>query len=215
MEKIIHQIWLGDKGLPEREKNFVNKMKSVNHSFEHRLWYDGNLPQLEGEISEVYQHFRDTESWAFAADVMRIWLVYQYGGLYVDVDFEPLKSIDDWELQEKNGFFYHGDASDFTLTNGLFGLTKGHPLAKHIVDSIRVDNLFGYFPSWFGLVVKKYYSLEYDTPLDILKQHFLNDNIYCPYVRDAEQYLLHHGLYSWSESNKSLFHKRLESNPFI
>jgi len=215
MEKIIHQIWLGDNELPERERNFILNMKLVNPSFEHRLWYDGNLPELEGELGKVYKHFRDAECWAFAADVMRLFLVYEYGGLYVDVDFEPLRYIEDWCLESRCGLFYHGDEEDYTISNGLFGLQKGHPLAKHIIDSVNTNNLRGYFPKWLGRTIKNYYNLDYEVPLSLLKNVMALENIYFPYVRELEGYMLHHGLYSWDWNKKQLFSKRQTYNPFI
>lgn len=201
--------------MPEREKDFCKRMRLVNPDFEQRLWYDENLPKLDGEIGEVYKHFRKHKLWAFAADVMRIWLVYEYGGIYVDVDYEPVASISDWDLENKNGFFYHGDATDYTLSNGMFGIKKGHALAKHIVDSISTSNLKGYYPEWLGRTVKEFYDLEYKVSLDKLKDCFAKDGILFPYVREVEGYMLHHGLYSWGNEKAMLFYKRTEPNPFI
>lgn len=82
MEKIIHQIWIGPYKMPDREKYFVSQVKEKNPDFEHILWTNDNLPELPPKIKEKYQYHYDQEVYAFAADVLRIFLIREYGGIY-------------------------------------------------------------------------------------------------------------------------------------
>jgi mannosyltransferase OCH1-like enzyme len=41
--KKIHQIWIGQKELPEKYKNFSEGIKKLHGDFEHILWTDNTL----------------------------------------------------------------------------------------------------------------------------------------------------------------------------
>ena len=45
MEKIIHQIWVGKFEMPDREKRFIEKLITMNPSYEHKLWVNDNIPE--------------------------------------------------------------------------------------------------------------------------------------------------------------------------
>ena len=48
--KIIHQLWIGDKPIPDYIKKFTDEMPVINQGYGHRLW--GN---------EVFDHYSDDE----------------------------------------------------------------------------------------------------------------------------------------------------------
>ena len=124
MEKIIHQIWVGKYDIPDREKYFIEQVKIINPSFDHMLWTDDNLPELPENIKTLYDNFEKVKDYAHMADVLRIFLVKEYGGLYIDVDFKPIKPFTLFDDNDSELFVcYHG-GNDFTMPNGVFGGKK-------------------------------------------------------------------------------------------
>ena len=50
MEKIIHQIWVGEYEMPNKEKYFLERCKKINPDFIHILWTNENLPILPEKV---------------------------------------------------------------------------------------------------------------------------------------------------------------------
>jgi hypothetical protein len=107
INRIIHQLWIGDRPMPEREAAWCLAMRRMNQNWDYRLW--GNV-LLEKFASDPYvKALQDRgEPLAFLADRLRILLLAEFGGLYVDCDAQPLKpfdSIDVWD-DPRAGFVY-------------------------------------------------------------------------------------------------------------
>jgi len=207
MEKIIHQIWIGPYEIPERERYFIESVKNYNKSFDHILWTDENLPELPQNIKILYDTFRNQKDFAHMADVLRIFLIKKYGGLYIDVDFKPLKTFDLFD-NNKNSMFvcYHG-GNDYTMPNGVFGGEKESEQINFIFNLVDINYGGWYGPSWLGDAVKKYLNLEYETNHEIVKAKCNENNIdYCFFPK-FEEYFKHLALYSWSPENKVKFEK--------
>jgi len=205
MEKIIHQIWVGPYEMPDRERLFVQMVKDKNKTYEHKLWTNDNIPELPDNLKELYQKFELAEDYAHQADILRIFLIAKYGGIYMDVDFHCVGSIDNTDLSQSNGFFcYHG-GNDYTMPNGVFGLSKSAEIAQFLLDSVQPDNGW-YGPSWLGDKVKEFLGFNRETDHELVKQGL--DNIGIKYIMFPyweTKFFRHHALYSWSPENKANF----------
>lgn len=92
--KTIHQLWVGDKPMPDYCKKFTDSMSEINSDYEYKLW--GN------EVFELYKDDKflqnyltnpDLYKWAFICDRIRLLLLKDYGGIYCDVDAKPIQSF--------------------------------------------------------------------------------------------------------------------------
>jgi GR25 family glycosyltransferase involved in LPS biosynthesis len=88
--RIIHRIWVGPNPLPPDYQYYGETWKAHHPEWEHRLWTDSNLPP-ELYAFDALQNTTDVRS---RADIIRYYLLFVYGGVYVDADFECLKSIE-------------------------------------------------------------------------------------------------------------------------
>ena len=79
--------------------------------------------------------------WAFAADYIRLYAVYNYGGIYLDLDVEVLKSFD--ELLHNRMFIGQEAATYYSFntifkdthaTSHCFGAEANHPFIKKCLD---------------------------------------------------------------------------------
>ena len=89
--KKIHQIWIG-KEVPKKYKKWrVSWMK--NHpEYEYFLWDETKILKLD-LINR--NQFKRAINPAVKSDIARYEILYKFGGIYVDTDFESLKKIDD------------------------------------------------------------------------------------------------------------------------
>ena len=88
--KKIHQIWLGEKSIPRICKKWMNSWKDHNPQWEYKLWDEKNIKELNVEDLNVYSKKFNP---GYRSDILRYVILKKFGGIYVDTDFECLKSI--------------------------------------------------------------------------------------------------------------------------
>jgi mannosyltransferase OCH1-like enzyme len=206
MEKIIHQIWVGPYEMPDREKGFVEKMKQMNPDWEHILWTDKNLPELPDAVRIRCDMFLTQKDYAHVADVLRVFLINKFGGIYLDVDFKPVGPLSQSDIASHEGvFFYHG-GDDYTMPNGCFGSSKNSGISEYLLSLISPDFGGWYGPSWMGEMVKNYIEVPYETNHEIVNEKLKEKNIkYMLFSELETKYCTHGSLYSWSPENKRNF----------
>jgi mannosyltransferase OCH1-like enzyme len=136
--KIIHQIWLGSP-VPEVFKALQQSWIThhLGRDWYYKLWTDDDIAQL----GLYNQHFYDeTDNYGVKSDIARWEIIYRFGGVYVDMDFECLRSLD---ILHYTYDFYTAlqplDTSFVQLGAALFGSCPGHPLLKHCIETIKDD----------------------------------------------------------------------------
>lgn len=129
--KIIHQIWLGSP-LPEKCIAFQKTWKKRHPDWEFKLWTEKEIESFGLQNKTAYDK---TRNYGERSDIARYEILYRYGGLYTDTDFECLQSFDDLHHSVS---FYTGIAydEDLVLFNGLIGSAPHHPFLKKCIDEI-------------------------------------------------------------------------------
>lgn len=94
--RIIHQVWVGDSEMPEHCREFVNKMSTLNPNYKHIVWGNEIFTDIYKDDPYLQQYVKDPEGykWAFICDRIRMLLLRDYGGIYCDVDCNPIQSFD-------------------------------------------------------------------------------------------------------------------------
>lgn len=194
MEKIIHQIWVGDFKIPLREKQLMQNIKELHSDYEYKLWTESD--DLPMDAQYCYDKFYKIKNYAFCADILRLWVVYKYGGFYLDIDFDIKQRLDPF-FEEKAVFFYHND-TDFTIPNNIFASESGSEILKHCIDSVNPYNTW-YGPSWLGQTIKSFLRLDYEIPQQQVMDKLSEKNIkYFEYYQFEKEFGKHLSLYSWS-----------------
>jgi mannosyltransferase OCH1-like enzyme len=140
--KIIHQIWLGGT-LPERFNDWVNSWNKWE-GWEYWLWTDEDVKNLILINSELYDA---APNYGEKADILRLEILYQFGGLYVDTDMECLIP-DFFEFANHEYSFYCGihpleiiwksDQCKFTLGNAIIASAAYHPVLENIIKELSL-----------------------------------------------------------------------------
>jgi hypothetical protein len=205
MEKIIHQLWVGKYVIPEKDHNYTEGIKINNPSFQYNFWDNYNLPELPDRIHELRQLYSKHEKWVELADMLRYYLVYKYGGLYIDCDYEFIKSFDDIELNDYDGFvLLLFNREDITICNSMFGFKREHPLMEYICEKMYNNgNIMWLGPNFFGEQIKKFLGLDERERDEVVKQKLEAINIKV-IDRNIERpkYAIHHYSYTWGPENK-------------
>lgn len=89
--KIIHWCWLSDDPIPESLQKCMDSWKVYLPDYEFIHWNFDRFPR--GKSKWVDEAF-DNKKYAFAADYIRLYALYNYGGIYLDMDVEVCKPFD-------------------------------------------------------------------------------------------------------------------------
>lgn len=125
--KIIHYCWLSGEEFPETIKNCIDSWKEQLGDYEFILW-DTN--QFDINSCTYVKEAFEVKKYAFASDYIRLYALYNYGGIYLDSDIQVFKSFDD--LLNQPGFlgFERKDA----IAGWILASEKGNPLFKEFLD---------------------------------------------------------------------------------
>lgn len=135
LPKTFHRIWVGGP-----EPVWLHKLGQTwqRHHPSWRLlqWGDHEVAQLELENQDLYDRAGEIAPdhvGQFRADVLRYELLWRFGGVYIDADFECLRPLDG--LVEGVGCFAAWQDRKF-VNNAIIGGPSGHPLFRALIDGL-------------------------------------------------------------------------------
>ncbi len=89
--KIIHYCWFGRGEMPQLARDCIASWQKYMPDWEYRLWTEDNFDVNQIPYTkEAYE----VKKFAFVSDYVRLWALYNEGGLYFDTDVEVFKSFD-------------------------------------------------------------------------------------------------------------------------
>lgn len=89
--KIIHYCWLSSDPFPSKIQSCIDSWYLMLPGYQIKLW---NLQNTEINQSKWVLDAFNSKKYAFAADYIRLYALYHYGGIYLDSDVEVRKSFD-------------------------------------------------------------------------------------------------------------------------
>lgn len=138
--KIVHQIWLGSP-VPEKFSSWMATWANMQ-GWEYKLWTD-----KDAEEFPLYNRklFDNAKNYGEKADILRYEILYQEGGVYVDVDFENINT-ELFNLLNRSFDFYAGlepmehrqPVNSPLIGNALIGSVAGHPFLEKIITDMAV-----------------------------------------------------------------------------
>ena len=90
--QIIHYCWFGRGELPELVQTCIASWHTHMPNWQFRFWSEDNF-----DISSAPQYVREAyaaKKYAFVSDYVRLWVLEQEGGVYLDTDVEVLRPFD-------------------------------------------------------------------------------------------------------------------------
>lgn len=134
ISKIIHYCWFGPKEMPEQEKKYLESWKKYCPDYQIMRWSEDNF-DIDSNlyVKEAYEN----RKYAFVTDYVRLYAMYNYGGIYMDTDVEMCKNMDSL----LNYPAFSGFESDNKIPTGTMGAEKGNP--------------------WIGLLLKDYDNISF------------------------------------------------------
>jgi len=196
--KKIHYCWFGGSELPPLAKECVNSWKKNLPDYELIRWDEKNAP-----INAFVRHHLRKGNWAFVSDYVRLYVLYNHGGVYLDTDVEVIKTLD--SLLDNTGFVAYEDKVH--ITNGVAGSVKGNEFFNECMKYMlkRYDNNENYHVSpivttnvlkaadYEIKIFDSHYFYPYN-PYDISKEI----KIFMYEMIKEDTYAIHHWAKSWT-----------------
>lgn len=114
--KTVHYCWFGKNKKPSIVEHCINSWRNNLEGYEIIEWNEDNFKVEDYDFSK--KAYGD-KKWAFVADYCRLWVLYNYGGIYLDTDMEVLRGLDD--LLINNSF---GGIEDYLINCSIWGCKK-------------------------------------------------------------------------------------------
>lgn len=125
--KIIHYCWFGDSKMPDLYKKCMESWKRYLPEYKVRCWneetFDINCNQY---VREAYKK----NKYAFVTDYVRLYVLYTYGGVYMDTDVEVTRSLDRFLSDEAFSGFEKKDS----VPTGIMASEKGNKVIKDLLS---------------------------------------------------------------------------------
>lgn len=133
--KIIHYCWFGGNPLPELEQRCIQSWKQLLPDYELKLWNESNFDlNLNQYVRDAY----DSKKYAFVTDYVRLFALYNFGGIYMDTDVEVIQNFDEFlSLEGFSGF----ESIDYVPT-GVIAAKAKHPFILELLNEYANRNFY-------------------------------------------------------------------------
>lgn len=197
--KIIHYCWFGNNEKPELVKKCIKSWDILkNNGYKIIEWNEKNFDINECEyVKKAYEN----KKWAFVTDYVRLKVLLDYGGIYLDTDMEVNKTFDKL-LEEK---IFLSFMLNSILSTSIIGSEANQKDIKNLLDIYK--NLDFEINPNNNLLTKyildnyKYFKLNNKLQklgeITVYPKEYLNNPTY-----DDTNYAVHRYLGSWIENNK-------------
>ncbi len=162
--KIVHQVWFGGGDPGWRAALFEkNRVLCEKYGYTHKLWVEGDRTPDNFPITFAYQETAKSKGntrWAQVADLARLEILYDNGGIYADsiIELSPALFLAIEGAVKKGSQFIgcnedpcdpfgrgdtpcRGAGGREFLTNSFFANTRANPIFERLLDYDVLDRI--------------------------------------------------------------------------
>lgn len=126
IERKIHCFWFSGEKKPDKYQRCIDTWKKTCPNYQIIEW---NADTYNWQKNVFMRQAFEKKKWAFVSDYARLDVIYNYGGIYLDMDVELLKDFE--PLLQFEAFFNYGTRHMIELGSG-FGAKR----YNHFVGSL-------------------------------------------------------------------------------
>lgn len=167
----IHRIWFGDQNRLSKEDRRSWEEYALRYAYEYKLWTEKDFvictEFMKAENYELMQLMISQQNWWAASDILRIELIKNFGGIYLDSDFKTPSweghPIDFFRILNNKGLTLMtehcgrdiGTQTAIFVANGFIVAPPNHPVIVSAVEQLHANalnfyNSKGYFDAAYA-----------------------------------------------------------------
>lgn len=143
--RLIHRVWPGKDPIPDEYESFWAGFLELHPDWVCCTWRDlvtgmknKKLWDEAQERSPKWKSWRahePTDYLRFRSCILRLEVLRMFGGVYVDTDVEPLRSLE--PLRELGCFATPSKDRGDVVSDAVIGAEPGHPYLSHLVETLE------------------------------------------------------------------------------
>ena len=139
--RVLHRIWWNPP-IPREFRGYGRAWAEINPG-----WVVKNWMRLDDEFGAPLTNLRlwneapANDALRWRSDLARLEILYRFGGVYVDMDIEPLRPIEDLVAGIPTGAFVAtsanaGPGGKPVVSNAVIGAAPGHPFLRAAIATL-------------------------------------------------------------------------------
>lgn len=215
--KIIHFCWLSGEPYPNLIDKCIKSWKEKLSDYEIMCW---DSEHFDINSCKYTKEAFAEKKYAFASDYIRLYALYNFGGIYLDSDIEVLKSFD--ELLSLKAFTCFQKMS-MTLSPWIIGCEKGNVIIKEFLDYYKDRSFYDANgkinltpnPYPFTAICKKHGLVLKDEKQNLDQITIFPHDYFCPYNPSNDlleitdnTYTIHYFNAEWMDENQKRRRKK-------
>lgn len=126
--RIIHYCWFGGGEMPALTRKCISSWQNVLPDYEIICWSEENY-DINNSIPYLQEAY-SKKKYAFVSDYVRLYALYNYGGVYLDTDVEVIRDFTSL-MKEKTILGYETDES---ITTAFIAVPPKASWIKELLD---------------------------------------------------------------------------------
>lgn len=188
--KVIHYCWFGKNEKPELIKKCIESWKEYCPDYEIIEWNESNF---DVNCIPYVQDAYAAKKWAFVSDYARLFVVYHYGGIYLDTDVLLHRNLDELLVYD---CWLASDDVRYLATGLGFGAVRQYPLIGAVMDAYKEY----VYPSGTNVVRD---TIVFERELSDWKKsdksQIFNENVLLVGMNDYGRFAKHLYTYTWAD----------------
>ena len=130
--QILHMVWVGDSEPPDTFQPYVDKWKQLMPHWNVRIWRNEDITE-EHFPANILEKINNSTKGAQKCDIMKYHIIEKYGGVYMDADVIPHRSLDPiiYDLNGAEVVLCHDNLVTWEyMAVGFFAAVPHHQLLK-------------------------------------------------------------------------------------
>ena len=143
LNKTIHQIYWSDEIIPDEYTDNTEIILHHHPDWKYILWDERScLEFIENEMCDMRRYIDKCEHVIQKCDLMRYFILYNQGGLYLDLDIKMFKSFDCILHEHPNApeILFREDSKENLVTNSVMFSRPGGYIFKKCIEWLKLTN---------------------------------------------------------------------------
>ena len=170
----VYQIWIQDEYVSNNMYNAIQTIFIHNHTVNYSLLTNEKIILLlkeDDEFENLLNAYNLIKPYAFKSDLIRLYILYKNGGVYIDIDF--ICTYDILSLCKDKDLVLCKDIGNNAISNGFIYSKKGNLFLKYCITEC-IQNIMNKKndegdlsitgPAFIGKCLSIYFNIKFPIP---------------------------------------------------